>query len=117
MAVDAPCSDAPWSHVAAERRALADLLDTLAPAEWEVPTLCRAWRVRDVVAHVVHGPTEPHADTLRNVVAGASGSTGSSPGAPAGAASGPGPTPHARLDGNRGKRIRPLRAGSLMSIP
>lgn len=68
--MDAPCSDAPWSHVAAERRTLADFLDTLAPAEWEVPSLCPAWRVRDVVAHVVHGPTEPHADTLRNVVRG-----------------------------------------------
>lgn len=50
--------------VAAERRTLADFLDTLSPSEWEVPSLCPAWRVRDVVAHIVHGPLEPPAATL-----------------------------------------------------
>jgi uncharacterized protein (TIGR03083 family) len=56
--------------VATERRVLADFLDTLAPADWDVPSLCPAWRVRDVVAHIVHGPTEPHAATLLAVVRG-----------------------------------------------
>jgi uncharacterized protein (TIGR03083 family) len=50
--------------VAAERRTLADFLDTLSPSEWEVPSLCPAWRVRDVVAHIVHGPLEPPTATL-----------------------------------------------------
>ncbi|TWF77784.1 uncharacterized protein (TIGR03083 family) [Pseudonocardia hierapolitana] len=50
--------------IAAERRALADFLDTLAPEDWEVPSLCPAWRVRDVVAHIVHGPIEPPAGTV-----------------------------------------------------
>lgn len=50
--------------LAVERRALADFLDTLAPADWEVPSLCPAWRVRDVVAHIGYGPIEPPVDTL-----------------------------------------------------
>lgn len=36
-----------------ERAELADFLDTLSPEQWEAPSLCSAWRVRDVVAHVV----------------------------------------------------------------
>lgn len=36
-----------------EREDFADLLDGLSPAQWEQPTLCERWRVRDVVAHVV----------------------------------------------------------------
>ena len=31
---------------------LADLLDELAPDEWEQPSLCAGWRVRDVAAHL-----------------------------------------------------------------
>lgn len=37
----------------AERTDLADLLQTLTPAQWEAPSLCEGWRVRDVVAHVM----------------------------------------------------------------
>jgi len=36
-----------------ERTELADLLATLTPGQWEVPSLCQGWRVRDVVAHVM----------------------------------------------------------------
>lgn len=36
----------------AERAELADLLDELSPEQWDAPTLCAGWRVRDVVAHV-----------------------------------------------------------------
>ena len=36
-----------------ERRDLADFLETLTPQQWESPSLCQGWRVRDVVAHVV----------------------------------------------------------------
>lgn len=38
---------------AAERTDLADLLATLRPEQWEAPSLCEGWRVRDVVAHVM----------------------------------------------------------------
>jgi uncharacterized protein (TIGR03083 family) len=56
--------------VAAERQTLADFLDTLAPADWDVPSLCPAWRVRDVVAHIVYGPIQPPAESFLAVVRG-----------------------------------------------
>ena len=37
----------------AERADFADLLRTLTPEQWAAPSLCRGWRVRDVVTHVV----------------------------------------------------------------
>ena len=37
----------------AERADLADFLATCAPHEWEAPSLCAGWTVKDVVAHVV----------------------------------------------------------------
>jgi uncharacterized protein (TIGR03083 family) len=37
--------------VAAERGELADLLAALRPEQWDAPTLCAGWRVREVVAH------------------------------------------------------------------
>ena len=36
-----------------ERADLAAFLATLSPQQWQAPTLCTAWRVRDVVAHVI----------------------------------------------------------------
>ena len=38
--------------VAADYLALADLLDTLPAAQWDSPSLCELWRVRQVVAHL-----------------------------------------------------------------
>lgn len=35
-----------------ERTALAEFLATLTPQQWDAPTLCERWRVRDLVAHV-----------------------------------------------------------------
>ncbi len=35
-----------------ERADLAEFLATLTPEQWEAPTLCMLWRVRDVVAHI-----------------------------------------------------------------
>lgn len=40
--------------IRAERTDLAALLRTLSPQEWETPSLCAGWRVRDVVAHLLH---------------------------------------------------------------
>jgi uncharacterized protein (TIGR03083 family) len=37
----------------AERTDLADFLATLTLEQWEAPSLCERWRVRDVVAHVM----------------------------------------------------------------
>jgi uncharacterized protein (TIGR03083 family) len=37
----------------AEREEFVALLEGLTPQQWESPTLCKGWRVRDVVAHVI----------------------------------------------------------------
>jgi uncharacterized protein (TIGR03083 family) len=36
-----------------ERADLADLLGGLTPEQWDAPTLCDKWSVRDVVAHII----------------------------------------------------------------
>lgn len=38
-------------------------LHTLAPEDWERPSLCEGWRVRDVVGHILYG-NEMHLTTL-----------------------------------------------------
>jgi uncharacterized protein (TIGR03083 family) len=38
--------------IAAERGALASDLADLTPAQWDTPSLCPGWTVRDVVAHM-----------------------------------------------------------------
>ena len=42
-----------WSDVHQERQCLLDLLEVLTPEQWDVPSLCTEWRVRDVVGHMV----------------------------------------------------------------
>jgi uncharacterized protein (TIGR03083 family) len=41
-----------WTTIDTERTSLADLLAGLTPAEWERPSLCAGWRVREVAAHL-----------------------------------------------------------------
>lgn len=41
--------------IASERRELADLFDTLRPEDWQAPSLCAGWTVREVVAHMSMG--------------------------------------------------------------
>ena len=41
-----------WGYIDEQRADLADFLDTLTPEQWETPSLCRGWTVRDVAAHV-----------------------------------------------------------------
>ena len=55
-----------WHTIEQERRRLADLLDTLADEEWDRPSLCEGWRIRDVAAHVSLAPQPP--DLLDMVV-------------------------------------------------
>ncbi|BFU45335.1 maleylpyruvate isomerase family mycothiol-dependent enzyme [Krasilnikovia sp. MM14-A1004] len=44
--------DEVWQAIDDERRSLADLLDDLSGPEWETPSLCAGWRVREVAAHL-----------------------------------------------------------------
>jgi uncharacterized protein (TIGR03083 family) len=41
-----------WTTISAERGALADDLADLTPAQWDTPSLCDEWTVRDIVAHM-----------------------------------------------------------------
>jgi uncharacterized protein (TIGR03083 family) len=45
--------------VAAEFVALADLLDSATDAQWDTPSLCARWRVREVVAHMTMAARYP----------------------------------------------------------
>ena len=42
-----------WTEVHQERQALLEILETLTPEQWDAPSLCTEWRVRDVVGHMV----------------------------------------------------------------
>ena len=45
-----------WDTIAAQRHSLADQLAALTPDQWATPSLCAAWTVRDVAAHLLVGP-------------------------------------------------------------
>jgi uncharacterized protein (TIGR03083 family) len=48
-----------WGVIADQRRVLAGLLAELDEEEWERPSLCGQWRVRDVAAHLALTPQSP----------------------------------------------------------
>ena len=45
-------ADRSWRIIEQQRLAIADLLDGLSAEQWQAPSLCAGWRVRDVAAHV-----------------------------------------------------------------
>lgn len=49
--------DEVWESIDRERLAIADLLDSLSDDEWERPSLCAQWRIRDVAAHLAMSHT------------------------------------------------------------
>jgi uncharacterized protein (TIGR03083 family) len=58
-----------WRIVEGQRYAVADIMEALVPARWELPSLCTEWRVRDVVAHLVLGSQRLRvADILKGAV-------------------------------------------------
>jgi uncharacterized protein (TIGR03083 family) len=46
------------TQLTAERQELLELCQQLSAGEWDTPSLCKGWRVRDVVAHVCGGQSE-----------------------------------------------------------
>ncbi|BCB78167.1 maleylpyruvate isomerase family mycothiol-dependent enzyme [Phytohabitans flavus] len=58
-----------WRAVERERYAVIGLLEDLTPEEWERPSLCTGWRVREVAAHLTMqnniGPLNPLGDVIR----------------------------------------------------
>ena len=63
-----------WRVIAEQRLALADLLDGLTADEWDRPSLCTDWRVRDVAAHVAMAPQPPGLAAMLGAAARARGS-------------------------------------------
>lgn len=57
-----------WQTVEAQRLDLADLLETLSEPDWDVPSLCTGWTVRDVAAHVGQGPRETVPRVIADVI-------------------------------------------------
>ena len=55
-------------HVAAERRDLADQLETLDDAAWTTPSLCGTWTAHDVLAHLTFSVEEKTLPLLVEVV-------------------------------------------------
>lgn len=49
--------DSAWALLAAERRAFANVLDSLSTEQWEAQSLCGHWTVREVATHMMVGPT------------------------------------------------------------
>jgi len=51
-----------------ERAEFAELLDGLTPLQWDTPSLCEGWTVRDVVAHTVAYLGQSRTRLIRNMV-------------------------------------------------
>lgn len=56
--------DAVWRAVDGERSRLADMMENLDASEWSTPSLCTAWTVREVAAHLTLAHTGPLAATI-----------------------------------------------------
>jgi uncharacterized protein (TIGR03083 family) len=54
--------------IADERRRIADLVDSLSPAQLAVPSLCGEWTVKDVAGHLVAAVASPPGALLRSFV-------------------------------------------------
>lgn len=55
-----------WSgHLAATLTATADLLAGLTPGQWEAPSPCAGWRVRDVAGHIAWRTGSSNRDLVR----------------------------------------------------
>ncbi len=50
-------SDTVWQHIDSERAWMADFLESLPAEDWQRPSLCAAWTVRDVGAHLTFAQT------------------------------------------------------------
>ncbi|MNW27328.1 hypothetical protein D3C74_41200 [compost metagenome] len=56
-----------WELVHAERARLAGLLGSLAPEQWNAPSLCANWQIRDVAAHLAAAGSTSTARWLVNM--------------------------------------------------
>jgi uncharacterized protein (TIGR03083 family) len=54
--------------VKAERLSFADLLESLEDHEWDVPSLCAGWTVRDVAAHLTLSTRTTFPGTIKGII-------------------------------------------------
>jgi uncharacterized protein (TIGR03083 family) len=54
--------------IADYRCRLADAFEALAPEQWQAPSWCRGWRVRDVLGHLVHNAEATRVSMVRDVM-------------------------------------------------
>lgn len=64
--------DEVWRAIDTERASLADLLEGFTPDQWETPSLCDGWRVREVGAHLTQAQMGPAQAVVNLVRAGGS---------------------------------------------
>ncbi len=57
-----------WPMLHAERADFVDYLRTLAPADWDKPSLAARWRVKDVVAHLIAGAKSTPPRFIRGMI-------------------------------------------------
>jgi uncharacterized protein (TIGR03083 family) len=57
-------ADTSWRVIEQERLSLADLLEGLTDEQWNAPSLCDGWRIKDVAAHVALAPQPPSPLTM-----------------------------------------------------
>jgi len=55
-----------WTSLKNGREAFADYLATLQPDDWDMPSLCSAWSVKEVAAHMLVIPTKGKGEIFRN---------------------------------------------------
>ena len=60
-----------WLELArAEREDFAAFLETLSPEQWEAPTLCERWNVREVAAHAISFDELTRGESVRRFLKG-----------------------------------------------
>lgn len=57
-------AESSWRVIEQERLSLADLLEDLTDEQWNAPSLCDGWRIKDVAAHVALAPQPPSPLTM-----------------------------------------------------
>ena len=58
-----------WMLIHSERKALAATLAGLMPAQWEAPSLCASWTIKDMAAHVLVGAEQTPGRFARGIAA------------------------------------------------
>ena len=57
-----------FKETVAQRRGLVAILNGLSEGEWDQPSLCQGWRIREVVAHITMPYRHSGATVLAAVV-------------------------------------------------